>query len=856
MLISCTWLDELLTLPGGARVDVDPSTPAGASPHAAAALADTLTGLGLEVEGLHYFDLPKVIVGEIREITPHPKADKLNVVRLFDGAADVQVVCGASNLPAIGGKVAFAPLGTTLPGGLEIGARTLRGVDSSGMICSEAELDIGGDDEGILVLPEDWAAGSLLRDCVPGIRDAVIEIAVTPNRPDALGHLGVAWDLAAKLGAELKAPAPWRAPAELPREPGLVELRAGDRCPRYFAVGLEGATVGRAPLDARVRLHRVGLRAINDVVDVTNYVLMETGQPLHAFDRDKLAGGKVVVRMAGEGEAMTTLDGTEIELGADDLVIADGERPQALAGVMGGEDSMVAAGSGALLLEVAYFAPPGIRRSAKRYGFHTDSSHRFERGVDHGEKLEMALGRALALLAAWCGATCVAWHEAVGERPEAPTIVLRPERVAGLLGLKIPEARCEEILRGLGVELVREGDAWRCTPPSFRPDLVREADLIEEIMRHHGLDAIPAVHCAGSQRAEPIPEDPQRARVEHLSGLLAARGLVEHLSLAFGAEEAMAPFTEIPAERMVRVSNPLRSQLAVMRTHMLPGLLDAAAFNHARHDRDLAIFEHGRIYSWPEGERAAGEGPTAAVDRRLPEEHRRVGILRMDRGRPADESAAARAAAEGARAVIADLLGVLEAIGLWAEPAAAAIVPWLHPGVQIGLWIGGRQVGVAGELHPDLRDAHGFDGAQLAYGELWFEALPVLGPVQFALTPRFPSSARDLSLDLADGISAHDVSRAIREAADALANEISSEHPDDPLCLGWSAESGTHHAVEAIEDYRGKGVEPGRHALLLRLHYRAGERSVTDAEVQALHDAIVTAACDRLRAQDGALRVR
>src|SRR5690606_5200055 len=300
------------------------------------------------------FDLPGVIVGEIRELAPHPKADKLTVVQLFDGAATVSVVCGASNLPPVGGKVAFAPVATTLPGGLTLTARELRGVASQGMICSEQELDIGSDDEGIMVLPGEWPAGALLRDQIAGIVDTVIDISVTPNRPDALGHVGVAIDLAVALGTTTRAPKRWTPPDDLAVDQQLVTLAAPDRCGRYLGFALEQVRVGSSPAWMRVRLHRVGLRAINDVVDITNYVLMETGQPLHAFDRAKLGEGRVVVRMAGSDEPLTTLDGRQLQLRPDDLVIADASRPQALAGVMGGADSMVSDGSDRLLLEIAW----------------------------------------------------------------------------------------------------------------------------------------------------------------------------------------------------------------------------------------------------------------------------------------------------------------------------------------------------------------------------------------------------------------------------------------------------------------------------------------------------------------------
>lgn len=845
MLISCAWLNELLVgspIAIGRAGELSPSR-----------VAEILTSLGLEVEGICQFALANVIVAEIRELAPHPKADKLTVVQLFDGAATVQVVCGASNLPPVGGKVAFAPVGTTLPGGLTLGARELRGVASQGMICSEQELEIGSDDDGILVLQSDWAAGTLLTEQIPGIIDTVIEISVTPNRPDALGHLGVAIDLAVVLGTSVREPEVWSPPADLPIDPKLVTLAAPDRCARYLGYGLEQVRVGRSPAWMRVRLHRVGLRAINDVVDITNFVLMETGQPLHAFDRSKLDQGRVVVRTATADEPMTTLDGKPLKLGVDDLVIADASHPQALAGVMGGADSAVSEQSDRLLLEIAWFEPKGIRRTGTRHDLRTDSRFRFERGVDHGDKLELAAKRALMLLRSLCGAQCVVACEALGERPPTPIITLRPDRIGALLGMAINADEAARILVGLGIAVDRSHSAaWRCTPPSFRPDLQREVDLIEEVMRHHGLDDLPAEHSPASEQRELIAEDPRRRRADELRDALRGTGLREHISLAFSSEAALAPFLAAgERERLVRLRNPLRIQAAVLRSHMLPGLLDAVALNHAHHDRPLALFEIGRVYRWrwPASEREFA-GPTADIDRKLPDEPTRASVLlarRVDEHRA--QSLVTRDAVE--RLLVAlDSLGISSGSGAELRPADP--VAWLHPGVQIGIWQGAVQLGIVGELHPDIVAQRDLGGLELAYGELWLEALPTRFEPAYVEIARYPSTARDLSLDLADAIAAADVVAILRDAfASAQASQAGQ---GDPVVLGSSADP--RAAIETIEEYRGKGVAPGRRALLLRLHYRAHERSVTDSEVQPLHDAVVEAACAKLRARDPDVRVR
>ncbi|MCA9656960.1 MAG: phenylalanine--tRNA ligase subunit beta, partial [Myxococcales bacterium] len=475
MLISWQWLRSLVDLPQAEAEAFDPQR-----------LADLLTSVGLEVDGIerHGAGVEVVLVGEIRSKAKHPQADRLTLVELFDGEAVVPVVCGAQNLPEVGGKVAFAPVGARLPNGMEIAEREVRGQLSRGMICSEEELDIGSDGSGILVLPQAWEAGARLIDEVPGIVDAVLEIGVTPNRPDALGHVGVARDVAVKLGGALRLPA--LAQPDVPEEAALVTLDAGDRCGRYFGYVLDGVKVGPSPLWMRVRLHRLGLRAINNCVDITNYVLMEQGQPLHAFDRARLTEGRVVIRMASAKEAFSALDGSEHELTAEDLVIADAAIPQALAGVMGGAKSMVHEGTDAILLEAAWFHPAGIRASSKRHGISSDSSYRFERGVDHGAGLERAALRAIELFTALAGATCRARAESVGERPPQPRIDLRLSRVHHLLGMPVGADEAARILAGLGVEVAREPvGVWRCVAPTHRPDLTREVDLIEELMRFH-----------------------------------------------------------------------------------------------------------------------------------------------------------------------------------------------------------------------------------------------------------------------------------------------------------------------------------------------------------------------------------
>lgn len=847
MLISLNWLEELLTGPNDPRLDPR-------------AVELALTGLGLEVEGVHrYGTLAGVVVGEVKALAPHPDADKLRVVTLFDGEETLEVVCGAKNVPAPGGKVAFARVGAVLPGGFEIGRRKLRGVESSGMICSEAELDIGPDDEGIMVLPDAWSAGTLLSDAVPGIEDTVIEISVTPNRPDALGHVGVARDLAAKMGRRLLSPMGLKAETidAATQDDTLVTVvsAARERCGRYRGFALEGAHVEASPLWVRVRLHRVGLRPISNVVDITNLCLMEYGQPMHAFDRARLGEGRVVVRPANAGEKMTTLDGTEIEMRDADLVIGDATAPQALAGVMGGEHSMVDTNSKQLLLEVAYFDPARVRATAKHHGFHTDSSHRFERGVDWGAGLDAASARALWLLQDLCDAKLVARHEVQDPAglPARPSIPLRPRAIGALLGMEVPADEARSILEAIGIQ-VEEGEykgevAWSCRAPTHRPDLHLEVDLIEEVMRFHGLEHLPAQGVARFDRLEPAPP---RALIDRVAEAMAASGLHEIVSLGFEDPDLggrlHANETRSPT-RPVHVDNPLRQQDSWLRTHMLVNLLECAKLNMARHARALALFETGRVYDWAKAPNYAAK--TAESDARLPRER---------------ERAAALWAGEGLRMrdAVHLLLGTFARLGrsvrvlnlraggnLQLDPDVAHADVW-HPGVcAVFVDAGGRKLGAVGEVHPDLVAAWDLSRDwPVAYAELWLENWTAgeNDGREFRSLPRFPSSARDMSLDLSLDVDVASLVEAMRKAARAA----SKSGEEIKLSMGDTSA----HPIELLADYRGDGVEAGRRSLSFRLHYRAEDRSPKDDEVQALHERVLAAALDQAKTIDPAAKLR
>lgn len=834
MLISRQWIESLMSPAAGERLSDE-------------AFGDAITSLGLEVEGVTRFgdDLRTVVVAEVKGIEAHPNADKLRLVDVFDGERTIKVVCGAPNVPDPGGKIAFARLGSVLPGGFEIGAREIRGVHSEGMICAEEELGIGPDGDGIMVLPTAWEPGTPLPDAVPGIADTIFELGITPNRPDALGHVGVAADLAVKLGRSLVAPDATL--ADVPTAEGLVSLDAPERCGRYIGRTFEGAAVGGSPLWMRVRLHRLQLRPINNVVDITNYVLMLWGQPLHAFDRAKLAQGRVVVRLASADEPMTTLDDAELKLDPTDLVIADAQRPQALAGVMGGKDSGVEPGATTLLLETAWFQPGFVRASARRHGLGTDSSYRFERGVDFGARLQGACATAERLICELAGATVTGGLDVAGQVPTVETISLRSTRISALLGMEIPAEEVQRVLTGLEVSLEAAGEgAWTCVPPTHRPDLGCEEDLIEELVRHYGLDRLPSTPSLPSEppgmRVDPGQRDADAlARLEDaVLDAMRSENLQEVLAFAFADPADLAPFG-VPADRTVTVTNPLRIQTSVMRTHMMPGLLRAASLNVARHARAVRLCEVGRIYDWPQ-DSATFAGATAEVDALLPRERRRAAFFVCGGAREAEAYSGSDVATIAAS--VLSRLGARASIRP-ADPAAA----WLHPGVQAHVQLEGVTVGEVGEVHPDLMKQFEFpEGVRAYYGELWLETLTADHVARHHALPRFPSTSRDLSLEIPISTAAAIVTDALTKA------EGEAEHVEDGPRLAQGDTAGG--AIEIVEDYRGEGVPEGHRALLLRLHYRAPGRSVTDDEVQALHGAVVQAAVAALRADVPSIRVR
>jgi phenylalanyl-tRNA synthetase beta chain len=818
MKASYAWLCELL--PGLQQIPPEE-------------VARRLTAAGLEIEGQSTFGAGTegLRVARVLAREPHPSRSGLRLVTVDHGAGTQQVVCGAPNVPEPGGLVVLAPLGVTLPAiGMTITPRAIGGVPSEGMLCSEREMGIGEGADGILVLPC-GEPGQPLPEALPSVRDVIFEINVTPNRPDALGHAGLARELAALLGLSYQ-PSPVAAvapvvfdrdvPASDPLLSGIpdpvsLSVEDGARCPEYGASMVEGIKIEASPLRVQHRLTSLGVRPISNVVDATNLVLLELGQPTHAFDRDRIRGGAIRVRQAVAGEKLVTLDGKEHELDADDLVIADAEGPTGLAGVMGGAHSEISAGTTRILLECAYFAPRSVRRTARRHGFHSEASHRFERGINR-EGVPHAMRRLLQVLGELCpGGRVVMPPIHVEKAPyQAPEVKLRSQRLDALLGAEVPFAEARQILALLGCEERSSNDAEATfRVPGWRPDLSREADLIEEVGRVWGYDRItpelPPL-LAQPQPLVRLADELRRAAVE--------LGLLEAITYSFVAPAQLAALGAPPP--VVRLTNPLTEERSVLRTSLLPGLLDATRQARRRGERTLRLFTLGRTFLAP----VAGQS--------LPSEPRGLAVI-LAGLRPAYLGKPEEHDVFDAKAVAVELV----ARALRREPeveafAAADRPAHLHPRGAGRVLVGGHSVGQFGILHPEVVEQLDLGGSGVVV-ELDLDALDALGRVtpRAAPIPRLPASSRDMAFTVADSVSAGQIAQLIREATGELCEQ-----------------------VEVFDQFRGGSVPEGHRSLAFRVIYRdpldlagkEGARTLTDAEVEACHRKAIETVAQRLGA--------
>ncbi|MFZ5661588.1 MAG: phenylalanine--tRNA ligase subunit beta [Pseudomonadota bacterium] len=761
-----------------------------------AALERRLTMIGLEVEGVSRIGaaLDGVIVARIVECAKHPEADRLQVCQVDTGRERLQVVCGAPN--ARPGLVApLATVGAQV-GTLTIKAAKLRGVESQGMLCSAKELGLDEDAAGLMELSADAPVGVPLADYL-GLPDNVFELGLTPNRADCFSVRGIAYDVAAALGAQVEplevAPVAAQSSAALP-----VELHAGADAPRYCGRVIEGVDAGvPTPVWMAERLRRAGVRPVSFLVDVTQYVMLELGQPMHAFDRDALRG-PVGVRRARDGETLTLLDGREVALDGEFLVITDAERAVALAGVMGGFDTRVTGATRNVFVESAHFAPSAIIGRARRLGMHTDASHRFERGVDP-ELPRLALEYATRLILDHAGGTPGPVVEAAlpEHLPRRACVRLRRARLARVLGLTIGDDEVERILRALGFEVSADAEGWSVLAPTRRFDVAIEEDLIEEIARIHGYDAVPATLPQGTVPLRVTSET--RVDEDELRRHLAARDFLETVNFAF-VDAALLEAWDASAQA-VPLANPLSAELAVMRTRLLPGLVAALARNVARQQTRVRLFELGRVFA-------------AGADGEAPRETPRVAAVACGEAEAEQWGLPARAVGFHDLKGDLDSLAALCGAALEYRPAAPA---WAHPGRAAEVLREGRAIGFIAELHPRLLRRLDLDHAVVAF-ELDLEPLLSRSLPRARAGSKYPSVRRDLAFVVAETVPWSALEATIRAAAGPSLRDL-----------------------VLFDRYQGKGVETGFRSLATGLILQEESRTLTDRDVDTAVAAVMSA---------------
>ncbi|MBR1570428.1 MAG: phenylalanine--tRNA ligase subunit beta [Bacteroidales bacterium] len=809
MKVSYNWLKEYL------KCDLTPDQ-----------VAEAMTSIGIEVDSVEVQDcgLDHVVVAQVLTCEAHPDSDHLHVTTVNDGSPEpVQVVCGAPNVAA-GQKVLFAQIGAVLPGDFKIKKSKIRGVESFGMICAEDELGIGASHEGIMVLPEEAVPGTPAKEYLQLEDEAVIEYEITANRIDAASHYGVARDLYAYLRSR-DIPCTLVKPSveafrEGEGEAMPVEVLDHAGAPRYIGITVEGVKVAPSPEWLQKKLLSIGQRPVNNVVDISNFILFETGQPLHTFDADKVRGGKVIVRRAAEGEPIRTLDGVERKLASCDMVIADAEGPMCIAGVFGGEESGVSDSTVNVFIEGAYFDPVSIRKTAKREQLSTDASFRFERGADP-EAAEYGAKRAALLIQEIAGGHVVGkvqevYPEKIGRRQ----IDLDYDRIEHFIGKRIGHATIEKILEGLNYEFVskREGGAL-VAAPTYMVDVTRECDVVEEVLRIYGYNNIELPQILRmSVNASPSP-DPEAIR-NNLSNFLAANGFVETMNNSLTKEDYYTKLTTFPADRCVHLVNPLSQDLNVMRQTLILGGLEVVAYNQNRQISSLKFFEYGSVYQrLPET-----DGTTLAGY----EEHRCFSLFLTGTPDKAWRNPAQKSNFFLLKGYVEALLSRyrVDASTLQTEPAPADIfaegmvycLPGKDPKVLCTL----------GTVHPVLAKRFGIKQPVYAAEINWevFFSLVKRDKFSFKELPKFPEVRRDLALLLDEKVSYADVRKAALKAGKKLIK-----------------------SVTLFDVYRGEKILFGKKQYALNFVLQDPERTLTDAEVEKTMERVL----DALKTELGAI---
>lgn len=789
MIVTYNWLKEF----------VDCDLPA-------AELSDLLTMLGLEVERMETVGagMDDVVVAQVEEKAQHPNADKLSLCKVNNGSEILTIVCGAQNFKA-GDKVALAQIGAVLAGEFKIKRSKIRGEESCGMLCSEKELGLADESAGIMILPPDFQLGMPVFSAL-GLKDTIFEIGLTPNRADCLSVIGIAREVAAKLGKKISYPGHELVEGATPvTDVTSITVEAPELCPRYTARYISGCKIGPSPQWMVNRLKAVGLRSINNVVDVTNYVLMEYGHPLHAFDFNHLADGKIIVRPAGAGERFVTLDGQERVLQPSDLTIRDGQRGVALAGIMGGLNSEIVDDTTNILLESAYFNPSSIRRTSKRLGIHTESSHRFERGADVNI-LPKALDRATSLIAELAGGSVAQGVIDIYPQPVLPRkLTARVERINQMLGLSLSSDEVCNLFQRLEFSVTESVQGVvEVLVPSFRVDLEREIDLIEEIARLNGFEKIP-VTMPQARIFSDIPSKHQ-AIGKRVKDLLICQGLSEVINYSFFAPDA---YDKVILSRddyrrnTIKLLNPLSDEQSIMRTILLPGLLETAARNASFRTLNQRIFEMRRIYLPKHGNE-------------LPEEPLYVaGLLTGLRNVEGWNQDKTEVDFYDVKGIIENIFAELNIFGASFE--AGNSESFYHPGKACTILCAGETIGSLGELHPTVQENYGLE-KPLYYFEINFEKIVPHSRDTVSVNPpsRFPDTCRDIAMLVDDDTPS--------DAVVACAKSIKAAEVQD---------------VEIFDLYKGENIPVGQKSIAIRVRYSSRDKTLSDDEVTPIHQRVI-----------------
>lgn len=784
MLVSLNWLKEYVNI----NEEVN-------------SFAERMTMSGSNVEGIEKFgkDIEKIVIGRIKKIEKHPKADKLVIVQVDIGDRFIQVVTGATNIKEKD-VVPVALDGAVIHGGKYISTATFRGVESFGMLCSATELGI--DDHGlpedmrngILILPQDAPVGESVKEYLK-LEDTVIDFEITPNRPDCLSIVGMAREVAATYKTDLKMPEIIlkEEADEKAEDVAKITIDAPDLCKRYVARIVKDVKIEPSPLWMQRRLQACGVRSINNIVDITNYVMLELGQPLHAFDLDKLEGRSIIVRRGRDSEGIVTLDGVFRSLSNDMLVIADEKKPVGIAGVMGGEESEINNSTKCILLESANFDGPCIRRTSRRLGLRSEASMRFEKGLDP-EICKVAADRACQLIETLgAGKVLKGYIDVYPEKINPRKIILRPDKINRVLGTEIPLDEMLDILERLGIGIERDSDCMFAIIPTFRPDIAREADLVEEVGRIYGYDRLPSTLPQGNVTIGKT-EAPQKLYYA-TKQILKDLGYSEIYTYSFVSPKVFDKINtplENPLRQAISLMNPLGEDQSVMRTTLIPNMLDTIAYNLNQKIEEIRLFEIGTVYI-----------PKELPLRELPYENKKLALGLCGKQTNFYEL----------KKTIETLFALLKIKGYTFEHYRHFA---FHPGRCARVLIDGEEIGIVGEIHPDVNENYDIN-PRVYICEIDMDLLIKKAAVEIKFNdlPRYPASSRDLAIIVEERMPAGNIINTIKETESELVEK-----------------------VELFDIYTGDQIKKGFKSLAFSITYRAKDRTLTDEEINSFHNKI------------------